>query len=101
MRIRVAEDDAVSSRALQVTLQKWGYDVLVAGDGKQAWQVLRGEQAPELAVVDWMMPGMEGLEVCRRARKPYRAGCRGTAAGVGKAEWQRRPWTRRRGLRGA
>jgi CheY-like chemotaxis protein len=57
---------------LEVTLAKWGYDVLVARDGPQAWQVLDGEEPPSLALLDWVMPGMDGLEVCRKVRSVTR-----------------------------
>ena len=71
MRILVAEDDAVTRRILVVTLERLGWDVIPAEDGNAAWQVfetLKGKNAPELAVLDWMMPGIEGVEICRRLR---------------------------------
>jgi DNA-binding response OmpR family regulator len=71
MRILVAEDDAVTRRILDVTLVRLGWDVITAVDGIAAWrafETLKGENAPELAVLDWMMPGMEGIEICRRLR---------------------------------
>jgi len=73
--ILVAEDDPVSRRMLQAFLLRWGYQVVSAGDGLEALRILEGEDAPPLAVLDWMMPGMEGPEVCRRVRelkgRPY------------------------------
>ena len=71
MRILVAEDDAVTRRLLEVTLGRLGWDVITAPDGDAAWRVfetLKGKNAPELAVLDWMMPGLEGIEICRRLR---------------------------------
>src|SRR5947209_19975378 len=68
MRILIAEDDLVSRRALEATLQKWGYDVVVTSDGALAWQILQEPDAPRLALLDWMMPGMDGMEVIRRVR---------------------------------
>lgn len=68
MRILVAEDDPFSSHFLQKTLTKWGYEVVVAEDGLKALNVLQGSDAPQLAIVDWMMPGIDGLELCRRIR---------------------------------
>ena len=53
---------------LREMLTRWGYEVVVAGDGAAAWEVLRGPGAPRLAIVDWMMPGMKGPELCRRLR---------------------------------
>lgn len=68
MRILIAEDDAVSRRLLETTLTKWGYEVITTTDGLRAFDVLSQPDAPSLAVLDWMMPGMDGAEVCRRAR---------------------------------
>jgi DNA-binding response OmpR family regulator len=68
VRILIAEDDAVSRRVLETTLTKWGYEAIVTTDGLQALDVLSQPDAPSLAVLDWMMPGMDGAEVCRRAR---------------------------------
>ena len=69
MRILIAEDDAVSRRLLETLLARWGYDVIVAADGEEAWQHLQREEAPHLAILDWMMPGMGGLEICRKVRE--------------------------------
>ena len=69
MRILIAEDDAASRHLLEKFLAKWGYDVLVAKQGDEAWQLLQRQDAPRLAILDWMMPGMDGVEVCREARK--------------------------------
>jgi len=59
---------------LEASLKAGGYEVIVAGDGGQAWQVLNTEDRPQIAILDWMMPVMDGLEVCRRVRRssgPY------------------------------
>jgi phosphoserine phosphatase RsbU/P len=69
VRILIAEDDAVSRRVLEATLVKWGYEVIVTTDGQQALDALKQPDAPSLAVLDWMMPGLDGSEVCRRARE--------------------------------
>ncbi len=69
MRILIAEDSLVSRRLLETTLRRWGYDVLVACDGSEAWQVLEASEAPPLAIVDWVMPKMDGPELCRRIRQ--------------------------------
>lgn len=68
MRVLIAEDDAVSRRVLAATLDKSGYEVVAVADGAEAWAALQREDAPHLAVLDWMMPGMDGVEVCRRVR---------------------------------
>ena len=67
MKILIAEDDPVSRCFLEVTLVKWGYDVITTRDGTEAWEILQGE-APAIAILDWMMPGMDGAQVCRRVR---------------------------------
>lgn len=67
-RVMIAEDDSISRRLLQVTLEKAGYAVEEQCDGSQAWERLQKGGAPSLVILDWMMPVMDGLEVCRRLR---------------------------------
>ena len=69
MRILIVEDDPITRRMLEVQLVKWAYDIVSTGDGKAAWQALQQPQAPSLAIIDWMMPEMNGLELCRRIRE--------------------------------
>ncbi len=69
MKILIAEDDLTSRRRLEVTLTKWGYEVVSCSNGKQAWDRLQEADAPKLAILDWLMPEMEGIEVCSRIRK--------------------------------
>lgn len=69
MRILIAEDDPISRRLLEVTLGKWGYEVVSCPDGESAWDTLQQPDAPSLAILDWMMPGMDGLQVCREVRQ--------------------------------
>jgi phosphoserine phosphatase RsbU/P len=68
MRILIAEDNATSRRGLEANLVGWGFEVVCTEDGEQAWAVLQGSDAPKLAILDWMMPGLDGVEVCRRVR---------------------------------
>src|SRR5580704_4386258 len=68
MRILIADDSIVSRHLLDATLRKWGYEVIIACDGNEAWNVLRSEDAPKLAILDWVMPGMTGPDVCRFVR---------------------------------
>src|SRR5207253_11133708 len=68
MSILIADDDAISRTVLERTLRGWGHDVTTTKDGTEAWAALQREDAPKLAVLDWMMPGLEGPEVCRRLR---------------------------------
>ena len=67
-RILVAEDHQVSRHLLERNLQNWGFDVVSAQDGKAAVEILEGPDAPSLAILDWMMPQMDGVEVCQRVR---------------------------------
>jgi sigma-B regulation protein RsbU (phosphoserine phosphatase) len=67
MRILIAEDDPVSRCFLEATLVKSGYEVTVTSDGHQAWEALQRD-APAIAILDWMIPGIDGVEVCRRVR---------------------------------
>ncbi|MBJ6724178.1 response regulator [Geomesophilobacter sediminis] len=68
MRILIAEDDPVFRHLLEVTLTKWGYDVILAQNGVEAWDRLMGDEAPRIAILDWKMPGMEGVEICQKLR---------------------------------
>jgi len=68
MRVLVAEDDRVTGEILARTLERWGYEASVVRDGREAWEHLRGEVAPTLAMLDWMMPHMDGPDICRRVR---------------------------------
>jgi two-component system cell cycle response regulator len=68
MRVLIADDSIVSRHLLDATLRKWGYDVVVACDGLEAWNILQSPDAPKLVILDWVMPGLTGLEVCSRVR---------------------------------
>jgi len=69
MRILVAEDQSVSRHILVANLRQWGYDVTAVEDGTQAWEALQAEAAAPLAILDWLMPGMDGIEICRQIRR--------------------------------
>jgi len=74
-RVLAAEDNPVFQTMLRNMLSRWGYEAVMARDGSEAWEILRAPDAPRLAILDWMMPGMDGVEVCRRVRaaapEPY------------------------------
>ena len=72
MRVLAAEDNPVFQSMLRTMLTKWGYQPVIARSGTEAWRVLESEDAPRLAVLDWMMPGMDGVEICRRVRSANR-----------------------------
>lgn len=68
MRVLIAEDDSTSRRLLSVLLAKHGYETCLACDGEEAWRILSAPNPPTIAILDWMMPGCDGTEVCRRVR---------------------------------
>ena len=68
MRVVIAEDDRVTGEILARTLQRWEYQTALVSDGAEAWERLRTASEPTLAILDWMMPGMDGPDVCRRVR---------------------------------
>jgi diguanylate cyclase (GGDEF)-like protein len=75
MRVLAAEDNPVFQAMLKTMLTRWGYEAVIARDGAEAWSLLNRPDAPRLAVLDWMMPGVDGVEICRRIRgtnrEPY------------------------------
>jgi sigma-B regulation protein RsbU (phosphoserine phosphatase) len=68
MKILIAEDDQTSQRVLQLVLSKWDYQVVESENGSEAWDVLQADQTMQMAIFDWMMPEMDGLELIRRIR---------------------------------
>ncbi|MBI4876599.1 MAG: diguanylate cyclase [Acidobacteria bacterium] len=72
MRVLIADDLVVSRHLLEATLRKWSYEVVAAKDGNEAWDHLQRPDAPALAILDWMMPGLTGLDICRLVRKQNR-----------------------------
>jgi two-component system, cell cycle response regulator len=74
MEILVADDHPIFREVLRRMLTSWGFDVIVACDGDEAWNCLQSEGAPKLVVLDWMMPGVDGIELCRRIRGSERGG---------------------------
>jgi DNA-binding response OmpR family regulator len=71
VRTLIAEDDPVTRKILESNLRKIGWDVITATDGADAWRILGnldGQKAPELVLLDWMMPGLDGIEICRKLR---------------------------------
>jgi DNA-binding response OmpR family regulator len=68
MRVLIADDDSALRHGLQVHLLRWGYQPTLCADGTEARVVLHGLQPPPLALLDWNMPGVDGLELCREIR---------------------------------
>jgi diguanylate cyclase (GGDEF)-like protein len=69
MKVLIADDEPVSRRLLELSLSRWGYHVTVASDGLEVAQMLEQPDAPKLLVLDWLMPGMDGVQLCRQIRK--------------------------------
>ena len=69
MNVLIADDEPISRRLLEVLLKKWGYDVTVASNGDEAWRLLQPKDHPKIAILDWMMPGLDGIQVCRNVRQ--------------------------------
>ena len=72
MQVLIADDSATSRAMLRRSLGNWGYEVVVAEDGKEAWDILARPDAPPMAVLDWVMPHFTGPEVCRKVRETHR-----------------------------
>jgi sigma-B regulation protein RsbU (phosphoserine phosphatase) len=68
MKVLIAEDEELSRCMLEAFLSRRGYEVLAVADGVAAWDALQAEDRPPLAILDWMMPGIDGVELCRRSR---------------------------------
>ena len=70
MKVLIADDDRIAATLLAETLRRWDFDVTVAADGAEAFGRLQSAgAAPTLAILDWMMPHIEGADVCRRVRR--------------------------------
>src|SRR3954451_19003507 len=69
MKVLIAEDDPIYHRVLLATLAGWGYETQAVQDGTTALAVLSGPNSPPMAILDWIMPGLEGIDVCRRLRE--------------------------------
>lgn len=68
MKLLIAEDEYTTRLTVQVILEKWDYRVESVEDGTAAWEILQKPSAPQIAILDWEMPGVDGLELCRRVK---------------------------------
>ena len=68
MKLLVADDDPIGRSLLVAMVERWGYEVVSAADGEEAWAILEGDEPPQMAIVDWEMPGVCGPELCQRVR---------------------------------
>jgi len=73
IKVLIAEDNALSAKILQKNIKDWGYEVILAKDGKEAWKALHDEEV-KLAVLDWMMPELSGIRLCRKIRETNHKG---------------------------
>lgn len=69
MKVLIADDDPINLKLLEANLRQWDHDVIVCKDGDEAWEIMQEPEAPRIAVLDWMMPGIEGPELCSRVRE--------------------------------
>jgi|Deesub1362B_J571_1020462.scaffolds.fasta_scaffold05276_2 DNA-binding response OmpR family regulator len=69
MKVLIADDDKISRKLVEGLIQKWGYEAIPAAEGNQAWEAIAGDEDLHLGIIDWIMPGMDGIEICRRVRK--------------------------------
>jgi len=68
MKILIADDGLTSRTMLQAVINKWGHEAITTADGNEAWVIMQKDNAPKLLILDWMMPGINGLELCRKLR---------------------------------
>jgi DNA-binding response OmpR family regulator len=76
IKVLIADDDTPTRILLRAAVSQWGYQVIEAGDGEAAWEILQREQPPELLILDWLMPKLDGIDLCKRIQqqvkfKPY------------------------------
>jgi len=69
MEVLIADDGLTIRKLLKTYLTNWGYDVVSVSDGNEAWKELQNPDAPRLVILDWLMPGMDGVDVCRKERQ--------------------------------
>lgn len=74
MRVMIVEDDPISRKLLENIMPKWGYNVQFAKDGSEAWELVQRPDSPNLIISDWMMPKMDGLQLCRKIRSMKKSG---------------------------
>lgn len=68
VKVLIADDDAPTRILLRAAISQWGYEVIEAADGEEAWELLQKEELPKLMIVDWLMPKLDGIDLCRRIK---------------------------------
>ena len=69
MKILIADDEETVLQLLDSLLTKWGFETVLCGNGKDAWEIIQQEDAPDILLLDWIMPDMNGVELCRKVRE--------------------------------
>lgn len=69
IKVLIADDDVPTRILLRAAVSQWGYEVIEAGDGEEAWEILQKPGMPQLLIVDWLMPKLDGIDLCRRVKK--------------------------------
>ena len=69
MKILIAEDEYTTRLMVQVCLENWGYSIESVEDGKKAWDIINQKNPPQIAVLDWEMPGISGIDLCRKIKR--------------------------------
>ncbi len=69
LKVLIADDDPPTRVLLRAAINQWGYEITEAKDGSEAWEVLQHEDAPRLLILDWLMPGMDGIDLCKRIKQ--------------------------------
>lgn len=69
IKVLIADDDTPTRILLRAAVSQWGYEVIEAGDGEEAWNILQKPDIPQLMIVDWLMPKLDGIDLCRRVKK--------------------------------
>lgn len=69
IKVLIADDDTPTRILLRAAVSQWGYEVIEAGDGEEAWNILQNPNIPQLMIVDWLMPKLDGIDLCRRVKK--------------------------------
>ncbi len=69
MKVLIADDDPVWLKLLEKNIGSWGYEVITATNGQQAWEYLQNQQSPRVAILDWQMPKLDGVEICHRIQQ--------------------------------
>ncbi len=68
IKVLIADDDTPTRLMLRAAITQWGFDVIEAGDGEQAFHILQNPDSPQILIIDWLMPKLDGIELCKKIR---------------------------------